>query len=41
VLVFPVPPGDIEYLRLRLPASAFGLTGEFRFQLPRGMIKGL
>lgn len=39
VLVFPVPPTDVEYLRLKLPASAFGLSGEFRFQLPRGMIQ--
>jgi hypothetical protein len=37
VLIFPIPPGDVKYLRLKLPASAFGLTGEFRFQIPRGM----
>jgi len=39
VLVFPVPPADVEYLRLTLPASAFGLSGEFRFRIPRGMIQ--
>ncbi len=39
VLVFPVPPADVEYLRLTLPASAFGLSGEFRFQVSRGMIQ--
>lgn len=41
VLVYPVPARDVEYLRLMLPASAFGLTGEFRFQIPRSMIRGL
>lgn len=41
VLVYPVPPRDVEYLQLMLPASAFGLTGEFRFQIPRSMIRGL
>jgi hypothetical protein len=38
VLVYPVPPADIEYLRLNLPAAAFGGTGEFHFQIPRSMI---
>lgn len=41
VLVYPVPARDVEYLQLMLPASAFGLTGEFRFQIPRSMIRGL
>ncbi len=41
VLVFPVPARDVEHLRLTLPASAFGLAGEFRFQIPRSMIRGL
>jgi hypothetical protein len=41
VLVYPVPARDVEYLRLTLPASAFGLAGAFRFQIPRGMIRGL
>lgn len=41
VLVYPVPGRDVEYLRLMLPASAFGLDGEFRFQVPRSMIGGL
>ena len=38
VLVFPAPPAKVEYLRLQLPASAFGEPGEFRFQIPRRMI---
>jgi hypothetical protein len=41
VLVYPVPARDLEYLRLTLPGSAFGLAGEFRFQIPRSMIRGL
>lgn len=41
VLVYPVPPRDVEQLQLMLPASAFGLTGEFRFQIPRKMIGDL
>ncbi|SRR5579875_308778 len=41
VLVYPVPARDASYLRLMLPASAFGLAGEFRFQIPRSMISGL
>ncbi|HWG44816.1 MAG TPA: hypothetical protein VN688_18725 [Gemmataceae bacterium] len=39
VLVFPIPPRDVEYLRLTLPAAAFGLTGEFRFRISRGMLQ--
>jgi hypothetical protein len=38
VLVFPATPADIEYLRLSLPAAAFGGAGEFRFQIPGTMI---
>jgi len=41
VLVFGVPPANTPYLRLLLPASAFGLKGEFRFQIPASMIKNL
>ncbi|HTU21902.1 MAG TPA: hypothetical protein VMG10_27940 [Gemmataceae bacterium] len=41
VLVYPVPAGEVEYLRLTLPASAFGLDGDFRLQIPRSMIRGL
>lgn len=41
VLVYPVPPSDVQYLRLLLPGSAFGLPGDFRFQIPRSMIRGL
>ena len=39
VLLFPLPPARLEYLRLKLPASAFGGGGEFRFQIPRSMIE--
>lgn len=41
VLVYPLPARGAAYLRLMLPASAFGLPGAFRFQLPRSMIRGL
>jgi hypothetical protein len=41
VLVYPVPPADAQHLRLMLPGSAFGLPGDFRFEIPRGMIHGL
>jgi hypothetical protein len=41
VLIYPVPGRDVEHLRLMLPASAFGLAGEYRFQIPRSMIDGL
>jgi hypothetical protein len=39
VLVFPPPPADAQHLRLTLPGSAFGVTGEFRFHIPRGLIE--
>jgi hypothetical protein len=38
VLIFPAPGADVEYLRLALPAAAFGAAGEFRFQIPRSML---
>jgi hypothetical protein len=41
LLVFPAPQNGIEHLRLKLPASAFGVPGEFRFQIPKSMIEGL
>jgi hypothetical protein len=41
VLVYPVPARDVKHLRLKLPASAFGLSGAFRFQIPRSMIHGM
>jgi hypothetical protein len=41
VLVYPLPAGDVAYLRLALPAAALGQSGEFRFQIPRTMIRGL
>lgn len=39
ILVFAVPSPDLEYLRLTLPAAAFGQEGEFRFQIPRAMME--
>jgi hypothetical protein len=41
VLVYPILGSDLEHLRLMLPASAFGMAGAFRFQIPRSMIGGL
>jgi hypothetical protein len=38
VLVFEPPPATIRYLRLELPASAAGVTGKLRMELPRAMI---
>ena len=38
VLIFAAPGADVEYLRLALPAAAFGAAGEFRFQIPRSML---
>jgi hypothetical protein len=34
VLVYPLPMGRVEYLRLELPAAAFGRKGTIRFQIP-------
>jgi hypothetical protein len=39
VLVFPAAAAQTDYLRLTLPASAFGVAGDLRFQIPRSMIK--
>jgi hypothetical protein len=41
VLVFPLPDAEVQYLRLELPASAYGGQGAFRFQVPRSMIQFL
>ncbi len=38
-LVFEQQPPDIEYLRLELPAAAFGGVGHLRFQIPKSMIE--
>jgi hypothetical protein len=40
-LIFAVPGTPTEDLRLRLPAAAFGLEGEFRFRIPRAMMTSL
>jgi hypothetical protein len=38
VLVFEPPAAGVEYLRLELPAAAFGGNGALRLQIPRSMI---
>jgi hypothetical protein len=38
VLVFAAPGPDVSFLRLTLPASAFGGKGQLRLQIPRQMI---
>jgi hypothetical protein len=39
VIVFEESVARAEYLRLELPASAFGGTGKLRFQIPKSMIE--
>jgi hypothetical protein len=39
VLVFASPSPDLTFLRLSLPASAFGGTGQLRLAIPREMIE--
>lgn len=38
-LIFEAPRPGLEYLRLELPASAFGGMGTLRFQIPKSMIE--
>jgi hypothetical protein len=38
-LIFETPNPSVEYLRLELPASAFGEMGTLRFQIPKSMIE--
>jgi hypothetical protein len=38
LLVFEPPVDKVQYLRLELPATAFGGTGSLRLQIPKGMI---
>jgi hypothetical protein len=38
LLVFEPPRNEIHFLRLELPAAAFGDTGSLRFQIPKEMI---
>jgi uncharacterized protein DUF4339 len=40
VLVFEPPIATIDFLRLELPADAFGGTGKLRLKIPKDMIKG-
>jgi hypothetical protein len=37
-LLFSAPEGTIDYLRLELPAAAFGGSGTVRFQVPGNMV---
>jgi hypothetical protein len=39
ILVFPVPPANMEYLRLKLSATALGQSGDFQLQIPRSMLE--
>lgn len=39
LLVFEPPPATIEYLRLELPACAFGAAGMLRLEIPKDMIQ--
>jgi hypothetical protein len=39
VLAFEAPPADVAYLRLELPAAAWGGSGLFRFTIPNAMIR--
>ena len=39
VLVFAPPSPDVAFLRLTLPASAFGGTGRLRVEIPREMLE--
>jgi hypothetical protein len=38
VLIFEAPTGVVDYLRLELPASAFGAAGVVRLEIPKQMI---
>ena len=40
LLVYPLPGDDIVSFRLELPGTALGLQANFRFEIPRRMIKG-
>jgi hypothetical protein len=39
VIVFEAPVEGIKWLRFGFPAQSFGETGDFRFEIPRDMIK--
>ncbi len=39
MLVFPAPEGNVQFVKLALPAAAFGQKGEFRFQVPWSMVE--
>jgi len=39
-LVFQPPAGDYSFLDLLLPGQAVGVEGEFRFRIPRSMVRG-
>jgi hypothetical protein len=39
VLVFEAPPADVQFLRLELPAAAWGGSGTYRFAIPGSLIQ--
>ena len=39
VFLFDPPPPGLDYLRLEVPAEAWGGTGEFRFTIPASLIR--
>jgi hypothetical protein len=39
VIVFETPPSGLEFLRLEVPAEAWGRKGAFRFTIPGSMIE--
>jgi hypothetical protein len=39
VILFEAPAAGVEYLRLELPATAFGGPGRLRLQIPKAMIR--
>ncbi len=39
LLVFEPPIENLQFLRLELPAAAFGGTGTLRLQIPKTMIR--
>lgn len=41
LLVFQPPVGDYQHLDLILPGQAVGVQGDFRFRIPRSMVRGV
>ncbi|MCS6977043.1 MAG: hypothetical protein NZM31_08575 [Gemmatales bacterium] len=40
-LVFEPPGNDFQFLDLQLPGQAVGVEGDFRFRIPRSMVRGM